>query len=362
MKIGLMIYASLDTVSGGYLYDRKLVEYLRKQGDQVEILSIPWRRYPQHILDNFSGWLPRSMQSWDVDVLLQDELIHPSTAWCNRRWRRSTTAGHPPLIAIVHHLRSSEVRPAWQNRFYARVERRYLRSVDGFVPNSQNNRTEVETLLALDYATRSVVALPAGDRFKVSITDEEIVQRTRLAVPLQLVFVGNLIPRKGLHTLLQALMRIQRVDYELWVIGDSSMSPAYFRRLKRMAQDASLRSRVHFLGGLGDPQVQARLSASHLLVIPSSYEGYGIAYLEGMGFGLPSIACQAGAAHEIITPGVDGLLVPPGDPIALAQAIEFLGSDQARLVEFSRAARRRYLAQPGWEQTCERVREFLHTF
>ena len=52
MKLGLVIYGSLDTVSGGYLYDRKLAEYLRAQGDEVEIISLPWRSYAAHLTDN----------------------------------------------------------------------------------------------------------------------------------------------------------------------------------------------------------------------------------------------------------------------------------------------------------------------
>ncbi len=53
MKIGFIIYGSLDTLSGGYLYDRKLVEYFRSQGDTVEIISVPWRNYAAHLTDNF---------------------------------------------------------------------------------------------------------------------------------------------------------------------------------------------------------------------------------------------------------------------------------------------------------------------
>ena len=49
MRIGLIIYGSLDTVSGGYLYDRKLVEFLRGEGDTVEIISLPWRHYAAHL-------------------------------------------------------------------------------------------------------------------------------------------------------------------------------------------------------------------------------------------------------------------------------------------------------------------------
>ena len=52
MRIGLVIYGSLDTISGGYLYDRKLVEFLLHHGDQVEIISLPWRDYTRHLMDN----------------------------------------------------------------------------------------------------------------------------------------------------------------------------------------------------------------------------------------------------------------------------------------------------------------------
>ena len=66
MKIGFVIYGSLDTLSGGYLYDRKLVEYLRAQGDTVEIISLPWRNYAAHLTDNFSFKLTQtSMLSLD---------------------------------------------------------------------------------------------------------------------------------------------------------------------------------------------------------------------------------------------------------------------------------------------------------
>jgi hypothetical protein len=76
MKLGLVIYGSLDTLSGGYLYDRKLVEYLRSQGDIVEIISLPWRNYASHLTDNFSFKL-----STNLDILIQDELNHPSLIW-----------------------------------------------------------------------------------------------------------------------------------------------------------------------------------------------------------------------------------------------------------------------------------------
>ncbi len=72
----------LDTMSGGYLYDRKLVKSLRKRGDQVEIISLPWRKYAAHLTDNFHFRLPRGF-----DLIIEDELNHPSFA--QSKWTRT---------------------------------------------------------------------------------------------------------------------------------------------------------------------------------------------------------------------------------------------------------------------------------
>ena len=88
MNIGLVIYGSLDLVSGGYLYDRLLVDHLRKRGARVEILSLPRRNYWRHLADNFSRRLPRAVEAMSPDLLLQDELYHPSLFHTNRRLKK----------------------------------------------------------------------------------------------------------------------------------------------------------------------------------------------------------------------------------------------------------------------------------
>ena len=78
MRIGLVIYSSLETLSGGYLYDRQLVSALRSAGDEVEIISLPWSDYNRHILHNLRPSLMQQLQYGRFDILLQDELNHPS--------------------------------------------------------------------------------------------------------------------------------------------------------------------------------------------------------------------------------------------------------------------------------------------
>ena len=87
MRVGLIIYGHLDIRSGGYLYDRKLVAALRARGDEVAVLSLPWRNYGRHLLDNWDRRLLANARASQLDVLLQDELNHPSLVWQNARLR-----------------------------------------------------------------------------------------------------------------------------------------------------------------------------------------------------------------------------------------------------------------------------------
>jgi len=119
MNIGLMIYGTLDTISGGYLYDRMIVEHLRKLGNKVEIISLPWRNYFSHLADNFSYALCDEIRRRGLDILLQDELNHPSLLLINRRLQRDAKCS---IISIVHHLRGSEAHPALLQKLYRLVE------------------------------------------------------------------------------------------------------------------------------------------------------------------------------------------------------------------------------------------------
>jgi glycosyltransferase involved in cell wall biosynthesis len=334
-----------------------LVEHLRRRGDQVTIVSIPWRNYARHISDNLSRSLHRQLERTSPDVLIQDELNHPSLFYLNRRLR---SRARYPILAIVHHLRCSEARPAWQNCLYRAVERRYLATVDGFIFNSLNTQAAVEGLLGT--GRPALVAQPGGDRLRPNVTPDQILRRARQPGPLRLLFVGNVIRRKGLHTLLDGLAHLPGDSWRLEVVGNLEVAPAYVRRIRRQIAERGLSAQVSLCGVLGDAQLAARLAASHLLSVPSSYEGFGIVYLEGMGAGLPALASTAGAAREIITHGRDGFLVPPGDAQALACYVQTLIQDRERLAYMSLAARQRYTLHPTWAESTQRMRGFLQAW
>lgn len=364
MKIGFVIYGSLDTLSGGYLYDKKLVEYLRSAGDEVEIISLPWRNYFSHLTDNFTFrlWNPTARR-WkkqeqapalqNFDILIQDELNHPSLIGANR-------GKHPyPIVSLVHHLRCSELRPKWQNDFYRIIEKKYLQSVDGFIFNSQTTKGVVNSLIGNNKP--DVIGFPPTNRFGEAISEKEIIERNK-AEKLRILFLGNVMERKGLHTLLRALLSLHNSSFILDVVGSLNVEPNYAKKMQEFVMVNGLSSMVTFHGSLDNEPLKQKLKKAHLLIVPSSYEGFGIVYLEGMGFGLPAIGTTAGAASEVIEYGKTGFLIQPNDSETLSKYTSKLAQDRSLLNQLSLNARKRYISQPKWDETAKSIRDFLLTF
>lgn len=357
MKIGLLIYGNLDIVTGGFLYDRLLVDYLHSQGDQVEVISLPWPSYRRGLLDNFSPALRQRLWQLDCDLLLQDALIHPSFFRLNRRLRRRLEC---PIIALVYHLRAKETHPPWRQRFYRWVEGRYLRTVDGFVCISQALKGDVKKMAG---NSRPLMVAPGGgDRLPAEITQEWIVARALAPGPLEIVFIANLIPRKELHSLLAALDRLPRPGWRLTVAGSLTMDTAYVENIRSQLERTGLSTQVELVGTLDPDELAGLLGRSHVLAVPSSYEAFGIVYLEGMGFGLPAIASTAGGAGEIISHSQNGFLVAPGDVTALAGHLERLLLDRGLLLQMSLAARANFERHPTWEESLSSIHGFLRSF
>jgi glycosyltransferase involved in cell wall biosynthesis len=355
MRIGFLLPGSLSFASGGFLYDRILVSALRSRGDSVSVFSLPWRPLSRALAANFSPSLVHRLLASRFDLLLQDELAHPSLFLLNRRLKSGPC---PPLVAIVHHLRSLEPRPPWQNRFLRSLERSYLRSLDAFIFNSLDTARTVTALA--DARAPSVVAYPAGDRLGAPAAESVVLARCAAPGPLRIVFVGNLIPRKGLHTLLAALALVDRGQWRLSIVGSGVADPSYAALVHDLARTLGFEANVTFHDTVPDALLPRLLCENHVLAAPSSYEGFGIVYLEAMCFGLPVIATSAGGAVEIVEHGVDGFLVDPADTAGLTRYIGRLAADRRLLASMGLAALRAFSRRPTWAEGAELAYRFLH--
>jgi glycosyltransferase involved in cell wall biosynthesis len=132
--------------------------------------------------------------------------------------------------------------------------------------------------------------------------------------------------------------------------------------VKEYIRGSGFEDRVEFYGSLPTASVAHHLKQSHLLILPSFYEGFGIVYLEAMGFGLPAIASTAGGASEIIRHGINGYLVKPGDAMQLGELIGELHMDRERLTQMSLAAKETFEGHPTWADGARISRDFLMQF
>ena len=357
MRVGLVIIGDLKTLTGGTLYDRILVDYLRSRGHVVDILSLSsGRGYGRQLAGNFSRSLLRQLRRRPPDILLQDGLCHPSLFLQNRRLR---AVSNGPVVALLHQVLSSQPRKYWQNTVFRLVEKQYLQSVDACIFNSRTTRDAATACGA--GACPHIIARPAGDRLGSLSSTDAITARSREKGPLRLLFLANVLPHKGLHRLIDALAAVSMRVWRLLVVGSLTMNKPYVRKIGARVDACGLSQNIRFLGVQDGTSLAATLKESHLLVLPYSHEAFGIVYLEGMAFGLPAVGSSVGAAREIIRHGESGFLVAPEDSAGLAKVVEDLYADRNRLDAMSRRALATFRMHPGWQDTMKKIHVFLKT-
>lgn len=357
MNFGLIVYGALDTPTGGYLYDRRLVAHLRSSGHRVHVFSLPVRGYGLRLLDNITEGRLNRFCGAGFDLLLQDELCHPSLLVLNRRQKERLG---PPAVAIVHHLYCAEPQPKIFTSLQRLIEKRYLDSVDGFIFNS---RTTKKTVFRLSGRPRPhVVAPPGGNRFGARLTAAEVDERAQRPGPLRLLYVGLVIPRKGLLELISALRRVPTDRWRLEIVGCMTMAPGYVRRVRNYIQAHRLRSSVRFHGTIGNEDLAAEFSAAQLLCMPYAYEGFGIVAAEAMSMGLPVLGSTSGAIGEMVAHGSTGLLFPRNDLQSVATAVADLYAHRRYLTRMSVTAMSNSQKHPTWRQSMQGVETFLRQF
>jgi len=160
--------------------------------------------------------------------------------------------------------------------------------------------------------------------------------------PTRFVCVGRLCEQKGQLLLLEAMSRIVRkgIAVELVLAGDGQMRP----EVEALIGSLGLRDHVRVTGWIDSAQVREEILAARALVLPSFAEGLPVVIMEALALRRPVISTFVGGIAELVRQGEDGWLVPPGDVVALAAAIErCLATPPARLVEMGAGARARVL-------------------
>lgn len=349
MHVGLVVYDGLEQTSGGYRYDRKLVDHLERRGVTVDVLTIPDRSYARNLTDNLSRSL-RDRLNQPFDVLLQDELCHPSLLGHNRALDQPEC-----VVSLVHLLRSVDAASAETplEPVYRTVEHRYLSQVDGVLCTSQHTKRVVDGVTDAP----STVAYPGGRTEGPALARERVIERAS-EDPLRILSLGSVVERKGLSTLVSALDSLGG-EWTATVVGRTDAEPDYFERITEQIADLDNPERIDIRGGVSDAQLERHLEQSHVLCLPSRYESFGMAYLEAMEYGVVPIATTVGGPGEFVEDGTTGILIDPGDVEGLRETLELLRDDREQLATLARGALDVAAVHPAWERSMDRARSFL---
>ncbi len=351
MRIGLIIYGSLQTCTGGYIYDNYLVRCLQEKGHEVRLFSLTANNLFLKAGHNISPGLIRSIYNFRPHVLFQDALCLFSLLGLNRLLSSFYSV---PKLALVHQLIFLRQETKWQQLYWQSMEGLFFNSVDALICNSRT--TKQGTLEKLNIDKPALVATPGKDRLG-SLGEDEVVKKCSNIGPLRLFFLGNLVPGKGLDKLLDVLKDTRDI-WRLTVAGNLNIDKKYTQSIFNMIVDCNLSGKVNFLGQLEIQSLQRELRKQDVLCLPFSCEGFGIAFLEGMAYGLPALGSFEGAAGEIISHGHNGFLVHPERQSELQDHLELLYSDREKLKNMSLSALRSSQNFPGWKESMENIRIF----
>ncbi|MBN2551554.1 MAG: glycosyltransferase family 4 protein [Spirochaetales bacterium] len=351
MRVLFVLYGSIEQISGGYLYDRKVTGYLKERGVEIDCIQLPACPYLLCPLQSFRGPLRslfRGPGSGRYDCIVIDELTHPSVFRAVSRRGRDC----PPVAVLLHHLKEQE-RIGPLLRIAARcMERSLLASCDAVIVNSRTTARTVGGLL--DSEAALYVCPPGSDTFGPGSAKAAPSRRDRRRpegrTAVRLLMTGNVIPRKGHHLLMRILADLSDLEWELRIVGAAVDQP-YRRKVQRLARRLGLEDRIVYTGLLSGEALHRQYQEADVFVFPSSYEGYGISLAEAIRSGLPFVAFSTGAIPELT--GGRGLLVAEGDLGTFRNHLRRLISQPA-FREQSAALSRTLAAQlPTWRQTGE---------
>ncbi|MDC0747233.1 glycosyltransferase family 4 protein [Polyangium mundeleinium] len=341
-RIAFVVDGPLDQPTGGYLYDRIVASGLRARGCHVDVVNLDVRGPLAPLRENarLLGLLaPRASSPRVHDVVIVDELCHPRAVFAAALRARSPAS--PRLVTLLHHLAASERTGASANLRLA-LERVLLTASDHVVVTSE---TTAGVAVAAGITRDRITVVPPGrDRLGARGTPPA----RSPGAPVRLLFLGALTPRKDPLALLEAFAAVA-ARAVLTLAGPADRDAFYAAHV--LAAASRFGSRVRVTGALTDEALARELGAHDVLVLPSRYEGYGIALAEAVSHGLAIVSCNAGAIPEVVRHGEEALLVSPGDPRALEDALVRVVSDEQRLDAMQHAALQRAATLPTWAHT-----------
>jgi glycosyltransferase involved in cell wall biosynthesis len=170
--------------------------------------------------------------------------------------------------------------------------------------------------------------------------------------------VARLSPEKGLDVLLRASAKLRErgIDVCVLLVGDGPIRD----ELMRLAAELKVEDSVEFTGAIAHEEVPTVLQRMDIFAIPSTWEGFGVAALEASAMELPVVGSRIHGLPDVVVEGETGLLVPPADPVLLADAIAKLAHDPPLRQRMGQAGRAFVLREYRWQDNARLMEVLYH--
>jgi glycosyltransferase involved in cell wall biosynthesis len=337
-RLAFAVPGDLATPTGGYAYDRRMIEELEHLGWHIDLVDLgdgfPWPSSETRMAALARLTAVPAGCTIVIDGLAFGVLPDAASQLCSRH----------SLIALVHHPLALESGLSAQQADILRAsERAALATASRVVVTSATTARH----LTADYAvpaTRILIARPGSDPAPVASGSHDGIVR--------LLSIGAVMPRKGFDVLIAALATLTDLPWQLTIAGDRSRDPTAAAQLDGDIARFKLGSRVAVLGAVPPERLAELYASADLFALASRFEGYGMAYAEAIAHGLPVVGTTAGAIPDTVPSGA-GVLVAPDDTDAFALALRRLienRDERRRLATFARAAAGQL---PTWQDSAK---------
>lgn len=341
MRAAFAIPGDLQTVTGGYLYEKRLLEGLKELGLEMTHVRVG-DSFPRPTASHAEE-ATTAMRSVPSDVpLIIDGLVFGSLP---TTLMSTITA---PIVAMIHHpLAHEEGLDTATREHLFRTERDNLTLASAvIVPSPHTAR-----ILTAEYGVAPAVMTIARPG-----TQQPTLPHAPSAPPL-ILSVGIQHPRKGHDVLLRALARLIDLDWQAVIVG-TPYDARHVAELARLHRELGLSGRVELAGAVSDDERDQLYARASIFALATRYEGYGLVFDEALARGLPIVSCATGAVPETV-PADAGMLVPVDDAAALAEALGTLLTEPERRATLAAAAVAAGAALPTWRDTCSIARRVL---
>jgi glycosyltransferase involved in cell wall biosynthesis len=336
MRIVFAIPGDLMTLSGGYGYDRRVMQELPGCG-----VEVAYRRLPASFPLADAADVDAAVQIINEGLRLEDVVLVDGLAY-GALPQEAIRRIAAPIVALCHHPLALETGLSSEREQTLRdTERCALALAAHVIVTSAHTRDTLEPGFGVS-ASAITIAVPG--------TDDVLRAQGSGGSPM-LLAIGSIIPRKAFHLLVEALDGVRDLDWRLRIVGGAKHSPETAATLCRLIEMKKFSGRIELMGELSVEDLDRIFNSSDIFVSSSLYEGYGMAVAEALARGLPIVTTTSGAVADIV-PNDAALKVPPGDVGSMCAALRLVMSEQTVRERLSEASWRAARDLPRWRDTA----------